>query len=41
LIAAPIADTPKAKHVNRAIELLAQGQPSTVNVPEHVAPISA
>jgi len=27
LIAAPIADTPKAKHVNRAIELLAQGQP--------------
>jgi 4-hydroxy-2-oxoheptanedioate aldolase len=26
-IAVPIADTPKAKHVNRAIELLAQGQP--------------
>ena len=27
LIAAPIADTPKAKRVNRAIELLEQGQP--------------
>src|SRR5258705_5722287 len=27
LIAAPIADTPKAKRINRAIELLEQGQP--------------
>src|SRR5437870_4137154 len=27
LIAAPIADTPKAKRINRAIELLQQGQP--------------
>src|SRR5438552_19026883 len=27
LIAAPIADTPKAKRVNRAIELLVAGQP--------------